>query len=68
LSLAAVLAAFSFSLGALPAESACNPTPNAPTTASAVNRRVGAGTIKLASLLLSGRYPSFIHLIRLMKS
>jgi len=54
LSLVVVLAALSFSFGALSAKSACNAMPSAPTTASAVKTRVGAGTIKLSSLLPSG--------------
>ena len=66
-SFVAVVADFSFGLGAPPAELACKPTPRTPAIASAVKIREGGGAIKLSSSLPSGRYPTFIHLIILTK-
>src|SRR5262245_8679073 len=55
-----------FGRGTPPAESAAKATTRVPAASRTVKDRVGARMVK--SLVLPGHHPTFIHLIRLMKS
>src|SRR5262245_34723419 len=64
--LAGALAGRGFGRGTPAADSAATATARVPAASRTVKDRVGARMVK--SLVLPGRHPTFIHLIRLMKS